>query len=237
MLINFPNSTFASQNYENFLKVSTTLPKTPLTMVLISRSQDAIPYAVRVLGENSLQGMYVQTGSSSWVHIGSVRESIITYYVRQLITKAEYDHYITILAAVYEGYYFDTRFKLYAMGDPAIRMNIVIFLEEYGDVYPRHPDGALVEDLTVLHHYDDILWERFDGQTAFECIPDEHFRPDVSEIVDLTNDDVEDDVYDQAPAFIWDNISLSDISVMSDIENIDPDWDIREAFEPPTGFE
>lgn len=206
-------------------------------MVLISRSQDAIPYAVRVLGENSLQGMYVQTGSSSWVHIGSVRESIITYYVRQLITKAEYDHYITILAAVYEGYYFDTRFKLYAMGDPAIRMNIIIFLEEYGDVYPRHPDGALVEDLTVLHHYDDILWERFDGQTAFECIPDENFRPDVSEIVDLTNDDVEDDVSDQAVTFYWDEISLSDISVMSDIENIDPDWDIREAFEPPTEFE
>lgn len=206
-------------------------------MVLISRNADAIPYTVRVLGENSLQGMYIQTGSSSWVHIGSVRESIISYYVRRMITKGEYDHYITILAAVYEGYYFDTRFKVCAMGDPAIRMNIIIFLEEYGDVFPRHPDGALVEDLTVLHHYDEVLWERFDGKTAFECIPDENFRPDVSEIVDLTKDDIEDDTIDPIPLVNWDDISLGTISILSDIENIDPDWDMREAFEPPTGFD
>lgn len=206
-------------------------------MVLISRNADAIPYSVRVLGEDAVQGMYVQTGSSTWVHIGSVRESIITHYCRQLITKGEYDHYITILAAVWEGFYFDSRFKLYAMGDPAIKMSITIFLEEYGDMFPRHPDGKLVEDLTVLEHYDEVLWERFDGQDAIEAIPDEHYRPEVSEFVDLTKDDIEDDTNDPIPLINWDDISLGTISVLSDIENIDPDWDMREAFEPPTGFD
>lgn len=202
-------------------------------MVLISQYADSIPYSVRVLGDEAVQGAYVQTGSSTWVDMRSIRDNIVTYYSRHLITRHEYEHYLNITCAVFYGYYFDSRFTMASMDDPKIRMNIIIFLETYGDIFVSNPAEAegFVDDLMALRDLDEELWGRL------EEIPDEDFRPDVTEIVDLTNEDVDNSSIATA-SINWDDISIGTISLLSGFDENEPiDWNIREAFEPPTEFE
>lgn len=210
-------------------------------MVLVSHSADAIPYSSRVLGEDAVQGAYVQTGVHTWVDIRSVRDSVITYHCRHLISEHEMDHYMNILCTVFYGYYFDNRFTIASMDDPRIRMSIITFLECYGDIDNHHPEGGLVDDLVALEALDDELWARLDN------VQDEDYRPDVTEVVDLTYSDDEDaqnldwqfERAGHAPGNInWDEISLGTISLLSGFdENERIDWNIIEAFEPPTEFE
>lgn len=209
-------------------------------MVLISSAADAIPYSVRVLGDEALApGGFVRTGPSTYVHLGSVRETIIEAYLRHRITADEFNHYTMVLTAVYEGRYFDNRFCLSSVHDPRIRMNIVIWLEEHGDLYPYDPDVAVRDEvLEHLEAYDEALWRGIDGEDMRDYIPDEDYVPEVVEVVDLTHlmeSDSDDDDDDEDLVF---HINVEDllreddidtISLLSDLENIDPNL---EDFQP-----
>lgn len=211
-------------------------------MVLVSRMADAIPYTCRVLGEDAVQGMYVQTSANTYVHIGSVRESIISAYSRKQITAEEFEHFSRILLNVFAGYYFDSRFTLPSLHDPFIRMNIIIWLEEHGDTFPHHPEDRLVDDLQALEELDTQLWRDLNGNEREEGYLDEDWRAEIQEVIDLTYSDTDEETgwfgewFERQDFRPFDQDSIETISLFSDIENVDPGWDIREAFEPPTGF-
>lgn len=209
-------------------------------MVLVSYSPDAIPFTVRQLGEVNVRGPYVRTSVNTCVHIGSVRERIITAYTRRQITLAEYFHYNTFLLSVFEGQYYDSRFTLGAIDDPRIRMSPAIWLEEHGDTFHWEDCiGQLEEDLAECEELDNTLWRGLNGEDLHDRIPDENYRPEVTEVVDLTVSDTDEESvlhFDiDWDAFIRED-DIETISLFSDIENVDPGWDLREAFEPPTDF-
>jgi hypothetical protein len=212
-------------------------------MVLLSRMPDAIPHDVRILGEEALFGPYVQTGVNTRVRIDSCVDKVITYYARHLITHDEYEHYMRHLSAVWQGYYFDSRFTLAQMDDPRIRMNMARWLEKHGDIFVSEAwaHERLIDDLEELERLDEELWG------FVEQIPDEDYRPDVTEVVDLTGPDIDltfldsENEYDPLGAeteIDWDAFDNETISLLSGFdENMPVDFNVMEAFEPPTEFE
>lgn len=161
-------------------------------MVLISSSYEAIPTEHRILGDHNLKGAYVRIRGNAYVHLGSVRDSVQRAYLRNQIHAEEFTHYAMVVAAVYNGYYFDDRFRIAAMDDPWVKMNVLTWLELYGDKFEMTDDTAQMlfeDDLVMLEAIDHELNIGLHGMDLMELIPDEFYRPDVVEIVDLTNDD------------------------------------------------
>jgi hypothetical protein len=183
-------------------------------MVLISSSYEAIPAEHRLLGDHNLKGAYVRIRDNTYVHIGSVRDSVQRAYLRNQIHGDEFQHYAMICAAIYNGYYFDDRYHVAALDDPFVKMNVVTWLELYGDKFEMTDETAWMlfeDDLVMLEAIDHELNIGLHGVDLMEMIPDEYYRPDVVEIVDLTAES--DDSFD----FDIDGLVL-------DIEN--DDWSI-----------
>lgn len=158
-------------------------------MVLISRNAACIPHAFRVLGEDCIYGKYVKISPYCYILLASVRDVIEETYFRHFITDDEYLHYVMTIAAVHNGYYFDSRVRLAALDDPRIKMNIVTFLEVYGEelkVDPSNPPTVLtIDDIDDLEDSDDYLDYDCRGNDIRPFIPDETFENEVIEVVDL----------------------------------------------------
>lgn len=161
-------------------------------MVLISSSYEAIPAEHRLLGDHNLKGAYVRIREDTYVHLGSVRDSVQRAYLRNQIHGDEFQHYAMVVAAIYNGYYFDDRYRIAALDDPFVKMNVLTWLELYGDKFEMTNETAQMlfeDDLVMLEALDHELNIGMHGVDLLEMIPDEFYRPDVVEIVDLTMGD------------------------------------------------
>lgn len=196
-------------------------------MVLITRTTNLIPDFYRVLGEECLNGRYVQLSPWCYVNIASVRDAVEeAYHVKHSITTDEYLHYVMAISAVHNGYYFDSRVRLSSLEDPKIRMSIVTFLEVYGDelkVDPTNPPECLTfDDLSDLSADDDYLDYDCYGNDIRPYIPDETFENEVVEVVNLIDEDDMDIDGFTLDLEADETLDAINFAILADILNMEP---------------
>lgn len=196
-------------------------------MVLISRNSNLISANHRLLGEDCLNGRYVKLSPWCYIDLASVRDSVEeAYHVHHSITTDEYLHHVMTVSAVHNGYYFDSRVRLRSLEDPKIKMNIVTFLEVYGDelkVDPTDPPEFLTfDDLSDLSFDDDYLDYDCYGNDIRPYIPDETFENEVVEVVNLIDEDDTDIDGFTLDLEADETFDVPDFSILADILNMDP---------------